>query len=130
MSYKADVYVWLKEEVRPSDGHKYYSYILLYVDDVLCIHHDGVNTIKQIDKYFQVKEGLIGDPDMYLGAKLRNIRLPNSVEVWALSPAEYVVEAARNVELYINVNFDGRKLPKRTSAPFPNKYAPELDVSP
>ena len=73
---------------------------------------------------------MIGDPDMYLGAKLRKIRLPNSVEVWALSPAEYVVEAARNVELYINVNFDGRKLPKGTSAPFLNEYAPELDVSP
>ena len=37
-SCKADPDVWLKAETKTSDGSKYYSYILLYVDDVLCIH--------------------------------------------------------------------------------------------
>ena len=34
----ADQDVWYKAEIRSSDKHKYYSYMLLYVDDVLCIH--------------------------------------------------------------------------------------------
>ena len=66
----ADQDVWLRAEVRPSDGHKYYSYMLLYVDDTLCIHHDAESTIRRIDKYFKMKDGSIGDPDIYLGAKL------------------------------------------------------------
>ena len=53
---KEDPDVWFKPEVRPSDGHTYYTYVLIYVDDVICIHHDGVSTIHMIDKYFQMKK--------------------------------------------------------------------------
>ena len=45
----ADQDLWYKPEIRPSDNHKYYSYMLLYVDDALCIHHDGVGALKEID---------------------------------------------------------------------------------
>ena len=55
-SCMADPDLWYKAEVRLSDGFKYYSYILLYVDDVLCIHHDGVGPIKRIDEYFKMKD--------------------------------------------------------------------------
>lgn len=53
LGYKSclsDAYVWLKPEVRSSVGHKYYSYILFYVDDVLCIFNGGVSTIEHINK--------------------------------------------------------------------------------
>jgi hypothetical protein len=33
-SCTADPDVWYKPETRPSDGHQYYAYVLLYVDDV------------------------------------------------------------------------------------------------
>lgn len=36
---RADGNLWYKAEKRPDDGFEYYSYILLYVDDCLCIHH-------------------------------------------------------------------------------------------
>ncbi len=126
----ADADLWMKPEVNPANNQKYYSYILLYVDDVMCIHHDGVSTIKIIDKYFQMKEGSIGDPDLYLGAKLRKTRLPNGVEAWATSPAKYVYEAVKNVEAYLLKEYDGRSLKKRASAPFIPGYKPELDLSP
>ena len=77
-----------------------------------------------------MKKNSIGDPDMYLGAKLRKTILPNGVEAWALSPSKYVSEAVKNVELHIRVNYGGMKLAKRASAPFPVGYKPELDVSP
>ena len=126
----ADPDLWLKAEINPANNHKYYAYILLYVDDVLCIHHDGEKTINIIDKYFKMKDGSIGDPDMYLGAKLRKPRLPNGVEAWATSPSKYVNEAVKNVESYLMKEYDGRTLKKRAGAPFIPGYKPELDLSP
>jgi len=55
--------VWYKAETRPDDGHKYYAYALLYVDDVLMAHHDALTALRDIDKFFKMKEGSIGDPD-------------------------------------------------------------------
>ena len=126
----ADPDLWFKAETNPSNNHKYYSYVLLYVDDVLCIHHDGESTIKIIDKYFKMKDGSIGDPDLYLGAKLRKTRLPNGVEAWATSPSKYVIEAVKNVELYLEKEYNGRKLKRKANAPFIPGYRPELDLSP
>ena len=46
------------------DSHKYYySYILCYVDDILCIHHDPLPILARLDKYFQFKPGSVGDPE-------------------------------------------------------------------
>ena len=47
---------------------QYYVYIVLYVDDCLCIHHDEDKPLYEIDKYLPLKKGLfIGDPDIFLG---------------------------------------------------------------
>ena len=129
-SCKADQDLWYKPDIRPSDGHKYYSYMLLYVDDALCIHHDAKTALEEVDRYFQMKEGSIGDPDLYLGAKLRKVTLPNGVQAWATSPSKYIQEAVKNVEDHLHKEYGGRKLAKRASAPFPRDYAPELDMSP
>ena len=40
-SCKADPDLLLKPEIRPDDGVKYYSYLLCYVDDIICIHHNS-----------------------------------------------------------------------------------------
>jgi hypothetical protein len=32
--------LWMKAENRPNDGHKYYAYALLYMDDICVVHHD------------------------------------------------------------------------------------------
>jgi hypothetical protein len=31
----------MKAETRPDDGVLYWSYILIYVDDILYVHHDS-----------------------------------------------------------------------------------------
>ena len=38
-SCKANPDLWMKAELRPDDNFKYYSYILIYVDDILVAHH-------------------------------------------------------------------------------------------
>jgi hypothetical protein len=77
-----------------------------------------------------MKEGSIGPPDVYLGAKLSKVKLQNEVEAWAMSPSKYVQEAATNCEEYLELEFDGRKLECKVSTPFKSLYRPELDTSP
>ena len=127
---KADHDLWMKPMVRPDDGLKYYAYILLYVDDALCVHHDGVKALEELDYFFKMKDNSIGDPEMYLGAKIKKMVLPNGVEAWAMSPSKYVQNAIRTVEDFIDENLGGRKLAKRASSQFPPDYHPELDTTP
>jgi hypothetical protein len=125
----ADQDLWYKPEVRPSDGFSYYAYALLYVDDALVVHHDAEAALREIDKYFKMKPGSIGDPKFYLGAKLRPVTLPNGVEAWGMSPSKYLQGAINNVKDYLKKN-GGWTLPKRAATPFAAGYRPEMDTSP
>ena len=79
-SCKADPDLWLKSEIRPEDGVIHYSYLLCYVYDILCIHHNADSVREWLHKSFPIQPGF-GNPDMYLGAKLCKTRLHNGV--WA-----------------------------------------------
>ena len=72
-SCKADPDLWLKAMTRPDNGTRYYTYILCYVDDILCIHHDAMSVLSKINEYLPLKPDSIGDPDIYLGAKLQQM---------------------------------------------------------
>ena len=98
ISCKADPDLWLKAETRPDNGFRYYSYILCYVDDILCIHHDAMTVLKKLDGYLPMKPSSVSDPDIYLGAKLRQTRLPNGVWAWGISPSKYVAQAVKIVQ--------------------------------
>ena len=63
MPCEADRDVLMKAETRPSDGHTYFAYALLYVDDIFLVHHYAMVALISIDKYFNMKEGSMGDPD-------------------------------------------------------------------
>ena len=115
---------------RPDDNVPYYAYVLLYVDDCMAISHDAATTLREIDKFFPMKPGSIGDPDVYLGGKLRKIKLPNGIFVWANSSSRYVQEIVANVEKHIGQNLGGRKLNKRAEVPWPSNYAAEDDTTP
>ena len=73
---RGDNDLWVKPEIDP-DVDEYYSYILCCADDVLVVHHDTMTTLMKIDKYLKLKPSSIGDPDIYLGAKLKYTRAPN-----------------------------------------------------
>ena len=75
-------------------------------------------------------KGSIGDPDIYLGAKLRNVQLDNGVFAWGMSPEKYVQEAVRNVEEHLTKEYGGRNLPKKGTAPWPSKCVSETDTTP
>ena len=77
-----------------------------------------------------MKPGSIGDPDIYLGAKLRSVRLNNGIRCWSMSSVKYVQEAVRNIEDYIERNLVGRKLNKNPTYSWPSNYTTEDDESP
>ena len=124
---QADADLWMRAETK-SDGTEYYSYILLYVDDVLAIHEEATGLLKRVDYYFKMKKGSIGDPNIYLGARLRPVTLENGVVAWAMSPSKYVQEAVANVEAHLKKS--DKYLPKRAPGPWPNGYDAELDDTP
>jgi hypothetical protein len=101
----------------------------MYVDDCLCIHHDPRGELEKLDKYFMMKPGSIGDPDMYLGAKLRKVQLENGVWAWAASSSKYVQQAVKNVVSTLKDNAPHLSLPKRASGPWPRDFCAELDES-
>ena len=124
----ADPDLWLKPEV--DDRFKYYAYILCYVDDIMVIHHNTRPILDMIDKYMTLKESSVGDPDLYLGAKLRQMKMPNGIIASGVSPSKYVQEAVRNCEDYLKKNYpDDYELTKYAPNPFPMEYEPSMDTS-
>ena len=87
-------------------------------------------TLQEIDKFFQMKPGSIGDPDVYLGGKLRKIRLPNGVLAWANSLSKYVQEIVASVEKHISQNLSGRKLNKQAEVPWLSNFTAKDDTTP
>jgi hypothetical protein len=121
--------LWMKEETHPDDGVKYWAYILIYVDDILYVHHDPGTSLAHIDKYFKMKPGSIMEPTFYLGAKLKKTVMPTGVVDWGMRSSKYVQAAVQNVQEYLKENGD-RKLKKKASAPFEETYRAAIDESP
>jgi hypothetical protein len=127
---RADSYLWMKAETCPDDGVSYWAYILIYVDDILCLHHDPGSPLAKLDEYFKTKEGSIQVPTFYLGAKLKNTVLPNGVVAWGMSPSKYVQSVVHNVKEYLAAIPGDHMLVKNAYGPFAGGYNPELDESP
>ena len=98
----------------------------------MVIHEDARPVLDRIDKFMKLKASSIGDPDIYLGAKLRKVCLDNDVMCWSVSPSKYVQEAVRNCQSYLKENFSEDSdfcLIKHAPNPFPLGYEPSMDVS-
>jgi hypothetical protein len=112
----------------------FYTYILIYVYDILCVHHDRGTTLAKLDEHFNMKEGSIQVPTFYLGtklgAKLKKTVLPNGVVAWGTSSSKYVQSAVHNLQDYLAAIPGNQKLLKKASVPFTWVYKPELDENP
>jgi len=129
-SCKADPELWYKAETRPDNNFGYYAYILCYVDDILCIHHNALTILDQIDKYIKLKPSSVGNPDIYLGAKLKLTTLDNGDTAWGMSPSKYAQQAVANCARHLSEKLDNRyEIPRRADNLFPQDYQPELDRS-
>ena len=127
-SCRGDPDVWMRP-AQKDDGSTYWEYVLLYVDDALCISQRAESVIRtEIGKYFYVKEESIGAPKIYLGNKVSKVTMENGIKAWSFSSSQYVQAAVANVEDYLKKH--GKSLPTKASAPISNGYRPEIDVTP
>ena len=95
---KADADVWMRE-TKNSDGTTHWEYVLLYVNDCLCVLLDPESIIRnEIGKYFKLKKASIGEPDIYLGGKVQKVELNSGAECWAFGSLQYIQEVCRNVQ--------------------------------
>ena len=131
----ADPDVWYKPSVK-STGEEYYTYLLVYVDDLLCIDENPRKYMEMIEQSFKIKEGSVGPPQVYLGANCQlNPSRTDGVDCWGMSSEQYCKEAVKNVKKKMKEHgFEfNRKLsdPKYSPKhPFSNiNYRPELDVT-
>jgi hypothetical protein len=115
---RADRDLWMKAETLPDEGVLYWAYILIYMDAILCIHHDPGAPLAKLDEYFKMKECSIQVTTFYLGAKLKKTVLPNGVVAWGMSSSKYVQSAVQNVQYYLEALPGEQKLLKKASGPF------------
>jgi hypothetical protein len=64
----ADDNIYIRAE-KTTDGREYYSYIVEYVDDVLCIHISPEKVLNIINRDYILKDMPV-QPTMYLGADI------------------------------------------------------------
>ena len=130
----ADPDVWLKPET-DALGSQYYSYILVYVDDILIIHKSPNEYMEMLKEKYTVKPASIGEPKIYLGADIGKVSYADGSYAWSMSSDSYVKEAIKNVKA--RLRRDGLEYNKKLSDinyspqnPFSAvNYRPELDTS-
>jgi len=86
----------------PSDSHKYYEMLFMYVDDILAVSHKAKEVIKEVIEevtaFYKVKEGSIKESEIYLRVNIETIQTLDGCMIWASSPRDYVKNAVKTVE--------------------------------
>jgi hypothetical protein len=85
---RADRDLYMKADTRPDDIVLYWAYILTYVYEILCVHHDPGSPLANLDEYFKMMEGSIQVPTFYVSAKLKKTVLPNDMVAWGMSSSK------------------------------------------
>ena len=123
--------VYIRRNTKP-EGEPYYEMLLVYVDDIMCASHDPKSVMEKIGNTYEIKDGEIGPPKIYLGAGTELFQLPDGTTAWSMVSKQYVKAA---VETVTNLLLeDGRELKppsakKAHKGPLPTTYKPELDTT-
>ena len=98
--------------------------LFVYVDDILTLSHKVTEVITEITSFYKAKEGSINPQDIYLGANIDKIQMPDGRGVWGSSSRDSVKNAIITVEQLFEE--DGECFTFRNSVknPFPTGYKP------
>jgi hypothetical protein len=105
-STKADPNVWLRKAAK-DNRFEYYKMLFIYVDDILALSHCTKDAIHQITKFYRAKEGSVKPPEIYIGANISKMQLPNGREVWTTSPKACVKNSLLVVKRLFSKDGDG-----------------------
>jgi hypothetical protein len=130
-SLKADLDVWMQKGTKP-DGFEYWEYVLVYVNDVIAFSVDPKAIMDYLSSRYTLKDGMVQEPDSYLGAKILKWKIegsddPNKMQ-WGWSAEAYIKLALKDIEQILTEA--GKKLPTKAMSPFSHSnYHPELDAT-
>ena len=83
----------------------------------------------ELGKLYELKPESVKEPDIYLGANMEKVQLPNGKVEWAMGSRAYVKNAVKVVESLIAEDDPEAKLKSTARNPFPTGYKPELDIT-
>ena len=83
--------VWMKPQTNPKSGEEYYAYVLVYVDDLLHIHHDPEAFMKELKGVCRLKNDSLGPPSRYLGANVEKVTGHTSLGLTPKTPGVVLV---------------------------------------
>jgi hypothetical protein len=67
-SCKANPDIWMRAKTKP-DGFKFWSYILVYTDDLFVVDHEPQVIMDYMSSQYTLNPGSVQEPDSYLGAQ-------------------------------------------------------------
>ena len=124
----ADNDIWFRPDIK-KDGTKYYTYISIYVDDILICSEDTHSYMAKLGAKFSLKPESLKEPSIYLGADFKRRRLNDDSEIWITSSNSYLKEALRVSSGLLEKH--KMKINGSARQPFSNiSYRPELDLTP
>jgi hypothetical protein len=121
--------VYIRKSFR-KDSMPYYEMILVYVDDVLCISDEPKGIMDTLGEMYELKDGSVCEPTLYLGANIQKIQLANGKKSWSMSSDQYVNASIATVNGLLHE--EGRELisgKRQGKTPLPHGYGPEVDVT-
>ena len=77
------------------DRCEYYKYMLLYVDNFICVSGQPIEALEKINKYFPIKTSLICPPNIYLGKNVGKVQLPNVFEANSIITSRSMKESVK-----------------------------------
>ena len=83
------------------------------------LSHKSAEFITEITSFYKAKEGSIKPPNIYLGANIDKIQMPDSREVWGSSSREYVKNSITTVERLFEEDGEGFNFRNSVKNPFP-----------
>jgi hypothetical protein len=59
----------MKPKTKPN-GDRYWEYVLVYVNNILCISHEPSKFMETLQVKYTLKKGSVGEPTAYLGTEV------------------------------------------------------------
>ena len=80
-------------------GYSYWSYMFVYVDDCLAVHHDPGSVMEDLKSRYKLKNDTYGEPERYLGENVKKYQLKHNRRKsnWSIHTYNYVVESCKMV---------------------------------
>lgn len=127
----ADNDVYRRQQINKL-GKKYYEYLVVFVDDIICISHDPYEYMNHLKNIYRLRD--IKVPDKFLGSDNKQWNYQDDEGInrncWAMGSSTYVEEAVNTVNGLMTKH--GFKYPSTrrlgSNSPFSStSYRPELD---